>query len=194
MKHVKRVGIVINAKAILVALLAVTSMMVCRHFGLSADFPLTLIATAVVFPIVFSINSAYKRREAALAAYGGVKAHGRAIYFAARDWLADDDPETVDRISRLLGGLLSDCRTLFSTPVNAMQAEVEASRLERAAAAAPRRFAVDRRHLSRRVSGLCLSLRRRQIPHGRRPRRRGPRLRRRPAPLRGPPFLSASRC
>ena len=128
MKHVKRVGIVINAKAILVALLAVTSMMVCRHFGLSADFPLTLIATAVVFPIVFSINSAYKRREAALAAYGGVKAHGRAIYFAARDWLADDDPETVDRISRLLGGLLSDCRTLFSTPVNAMQAEVEASR------------------------------------------------------------------
>ncbi len=126
MKHVKRVGIVINAKAILVALLAVTSMMVCRHFGLSADFPLTLIATAVVFPIVFSINSAYKRREAALAAYGGVKAHGRAIYFAARDWLADDDPETVDRISRLLGGLLSDCRTLFSTPVDAMQAEEDA--------------------------------------------------------------------
>ncbi len=121
MKQVKRVAIVINAKAVLVALLAVASMIACRHFGLAANFPLTLIATAVVFPIVFSINSAYKRREAALAAYGGVKAHGRAIYFAARDWLADSDPETQARISSLLGGLLEDCRTLFSTPVSSMQ-------------------------------------------------------------------------
>ncbi len=126
MNHVRRVAFVINAKAVLVALLAVVSMIVCRHYGLAADFPLTLIATAVVFPIVFSINSAYKRREAALAAYGGVKAHGRAIYFAARDWLAESDAETLDRISGLLGGLLSDCRILFNTPVKAMQAEEDA--------------------------------------------------------------------
>ena len=126
MKQVKRVAIVINAKAILVAALAVVSMIVCRHYGLAADFPLTLIATAVVFPIVFSINSAYKRREAALAAYGGVKAHGRAIYFAARDWLEESDPETLERISALLGGLLADCRTLFNTPVESMQAEEDA--------------------------------------------------------------------
>ena len=126
MKHVKRIAIVINAKAVVVALLAVVSMIVCRHFGLSANFPLTLIATAVVFPIVFSINSAYKRRESALAAYGGVKAHGRAIYFAARDWLADSDPETQARISNLLGGLLEDCRTLFNTPVESMQAAEDA--------------------------------------------------------------------
>lgn len=68
MKQIRRVAIIINGKAILVAGLAVLSMLLCRHFGLSANFPLTLIATAVVFPIVFSINSAYKRREAALAA------------------------------------------------------------------------------------------------------------------------------
>ena len=126
MKQIRRVAIVINAKALLVALLAVVSMMVCRHYGLTANFPLTLIATAVVFPIVFSINSAYKRREAALAAYGGVKAHGRAIYFAARDWLEDSDSETLDRISELLGGLLIDCRTLFNTPVDSMQAQEDA--------------------------------------------------------------------
>ena len=126
MKQIRRMAIVINGKAILVAGLAVLSMLLCRHFGLSANFPLTLIATAVVFPIVFSINSAYKRREAALAAYGGVKAHGRAIFFAARDWLEHDDPETQERISALLGGLLTDCRALFSTPVDRMQAEEDA--------------------------------------------------------------------
>ena len=126
MKNFARMAIVINGKAILVAALAVASMLVCRHYGLTADFPLTLIATAVVFPIVFSINSAYKRRESALAAYGGVKSHGRAIYFAARDWPEDSDAETLERIRALLGGLLADCRTLFHTPVHRMQAEEDA--------------------------------------------------------------------
>lgn len=126
MTHFKQVAIVINGKAILVAALAVASMLLCRHYGLMANFPLTLIATAVVFPIVFSINSAYKRRESALAAYGGVKAQGRAIYFAARDWLEDSDAETLAHIQRLLGDLLIDCRTLFHTPADRMQAEEDA--------------------------------------------------------------------
>ena len=38
----------------------------------TANFPLTPLATAIVFPIVFSINSAYKRREAALDDYGAL--------------------------------------------------------------------------------------------------------------------------
>jgi hypothetical protein len=51
-----------------VAATAVASTYLCGRFGLLAEFPLTLIATAVVFPIVFSIGGAYKRREAATAA------------------------------------------------------------------------------------------------------------------------------
>lgn len=65
----------------MIAGLAVLSTWVCLELGLTGDFPLALIATAVVFPIVFSINSAYKRRESVLDDYGQLKAHGRAIYW-----------------------------------------------------------------------------------------------------------------
>lgn len=117
----RRTALVINAKAVAVAGSAVGSMLLCRHFELTADLPLTLIATAVIFPIVFSIGGAYKRREAALDDYGNIKAHGRAIYFAARDWLEESDTATLERAKQLLGDLLKSCRALFSVPVNEMQ-------------------------------------------------------------------------
>ncbi len=70
--------------------------------------------TTVVFPIVFSIGGAYKRREAALDDYGSIKAHGRAIYFATRDWIEDTDPALQHRLVEILGDLLDACRTLFT--------------------------------------------------------------------------------
>ncbi len=110
----QRIGLIINLKALFVCGLAVGATLACSHFGLIADYPLTLIATAIIFPIVFSISGAYKRRETALHHYGQIKAHGRAIYFAARDWLAESDPETLREARELLGGLLQSCRTLFA--------------------------------------------------------------------------------
>ena len=85
MKKIKQILILINLKTIVVTSLAVASTYLCRRFDITADFPMTLIATAVVFPIVFSIGGAYKRRENALTKYSSIKAHGRAIYFATRD-------------------------------------------------------------------------------------------------------------
>jgi hypothetical protein len=122
LRQLKRVTAIINLKSLAVAGLAVLSMLVCRRYGLEAGFPLTLVATAVVFPIVFSINGAYKRREAALVDYGEIKAHGRAIYFAARDWLAERDPALEAEFRELLGGFLRDCRDLFTHPVAEMEA------------------------------------------------------------------------
>jgi hypothetical protein len=75
---------------------------------------MTLIAIAVVFPIVFSIGGAYKRRENALTKYSSIKAHGRAIYFATRDWLENTDTDIQNKIKGLLGDLLVACRTLFA--------------------------------------------------------------------------------
>ncbi len=113
-RRLKTIALIINAKAIVVAVLAVASTYACLHFGITANFPLTLIATAVVFPIVFSINSAYKRRESVLDDYGSLKSHGRAIYFAARDWLEDADPDRLERCRGLLGSLLTSTRSMFS--------------------------------------------------------------------------------
>jgi len=117
---VKQILIIINLKTIIVTALAVVSTYLCRRFEITADFPMTLIATAVVFPIVFSISGAYKRRENALVKYSSIKAHGRAVYFAARDWLEKTDTEVQAKARDLLGELLIACRRLFSRPISEM--------------------------------------------------------------------------
>ena len=104
-------------KTVIVVILAVGATYLCREYDITAEFPLTLITTAVIFPIVFSIGGAYKRREVALDQYGSIKAHGRAVYYAARDWLADTDAETQETVKARLGDLLSNCRTMFAEPL-----------------------------------------------------------------------------
>lgn len=126
MKLLKQILIIINLKTLVVTLLAVVSTFLCRHYEVYAEFPMTLIATAVVFPIVFSIGGAYKRRENALAKYSAIKAHGRGIFFAARDWLEQSDDDVQDKAKRLLGDLLIACRRLFTKDPSDMAAEEEA--------------------------------------------------------------------
>ena len=110
----KKIFLIINFRTIVISILAVVSTYVCIRFDVKADFPLTLIATAIIFPIVFSINGAYKRREKALSNYGSIKSHGRAIYFAARDWLENPSDELLEKTKTLLGDLLVACRVLFT--------------------------------------------------------------------------------
>ena len=104
---------IINVQTLIVTTLAVVSTHLCRINGLTAEFPLTLIGIAVVFPLVFSISGAYKRREAALDEYGSMKAHGRAIFFASRDWI--DSPEKQAEAKDVLaGGEVSRCNQYVS--------------------------------------------------------------------------------
>ena len=126
MAKLRQVTAIINLKAVLIAGIAVVSMLVCRRFGLSANFPLALIATAIVFPIVFSIGGAYKRREAALGDYANIKAHGRAIYLASRDWLEETDADLEAEIKQTLGDLLGSARDLFGAPIAEMPGREQA--------------------------------------------------------------------
>lgn len=114
------IGKVIDMRSLLVSGLAVLSTWYCLKYGITGNFPLTLIATAIVFPIVFAIGHAFKRREKALDDYGIIKAHGRAIYFAARDWLPDRDEDRLRRIEEVLGHLLTGCRDMFKSPLSEM--------------------------------------------------------------------------
>ena len=125
MKKLRQMIIIINFKTVIVTALAVLSTYLCRRFAIMAEFPMTLIAIAVVFPIVFSIGGAYKRRENALTKYSSIKAHGRAIYFASRDWLEDTDDKIQTKAKDLLEELLVDCRTLFAHPVAEMSPHEE---------------------------------------------------------------------
>jgi len=111
---------IINVKSLIVSAMAVIATWFCMRHKITADFSLTLIATAIVFPLVFSINSAYRRREKALEDYAAIKAHGRALYFAARDWLPQDDAARTASMRDILFEFLSECRDMFTNPVSEM--------------------------------------------------------------------------
>jgi len=116
------IGKVIDFRSLLVSGLAVLSTWFCLQNGITGNFPLTLIATAIVFPIVFAIGHAFKRREKALDDYGIIKAHGRALYFAARDWMPERDDALLREIETMLGNLLVAIRDMLKSPVTGMEA------------------------------------------------------------------------
>jgi predicted membrane chloride channel (bestrophin family) len=115
-KKIKRILTIINGRAFLVSGLALLSTFLCEKLALTADLPMSLIAIAVVFPIVFSIGGAYKRREAALAQYGAMKGQAWSIYLAARDWLEAPSAETLERAKQNIGDLMRASRTLLISP------------------------------------------------------------------------------
>lgn len=81
---------ILDRQTLAVTALALGSTWACLDLGLEADLPSTLIAVAVVFPIVFSINAAYKRREDALGHLASAKGHAVAIAWAHHDWTGGD--------------------------------------------------------------------------------------------------------
>ncbi|HYD18018.1 MAG TPA: hypothetical protein VEF76_06040 [Patescibacteria group bacterium] len=113
--------LVINFKSVWISALAVASTYFSIKHQIIAEFPLTLVLTAVVFPIVFSIDAAYKRREAALDHYADIKAHVKALYLAVRDWQENDNASGVEKCKQLLAGLFGASRVLFTSPVSAMR-------------------------------------------------------------------------
>ncbi|MBW2527780.1 MAG: hypothetical protein JRI23_26605 [Deltaproteobacteria bacterium] len=109
MKVFRDFAAVLDGQTLIVSLLALGSTYLCQRYELKADIPTGLIGLAVVFPIVFSINTAYKRREEALRYFAGLKAHAVALYFAHRDWVPNrdgDEPVHAGRVRTIVEELL----------------------------------------------------------------------------------------
>jgi len=70
---------IISWQTVIVILLALIATYFCYKCEVFIDLPTAIIGIAIVFPIVFSINAAYRRREEALGYYSSVKAHGVAL-------------------------------------------------------------------------------------------------------------------
>ena len=105
-KTIKHFIRVVDYHTAIVLVLALAATWLCRSVGLVVDLPTNLIGIAVIFPLVFSINSAYKRREEALKAFANFKGHLISIYYAHRDWVEVDEGHEV-RSRQLLGDLLT---------------------------------------------------------------------------------------
>ena len=121
MRIVRSLRLIISFSTLVVTSLSVLSFYLCWRYELLADFPMTLIGIAVVFPIVFSISGAYKRRETALKHYATIKAFGRAIYLANRDWLPKRDTKQEKDLKRLLQANLANCRDMFHVSQKEME-------------------------------------------------------------------------
>jgi len=121
MQIVKSLRLILSWSTVIVTGLSVLSYYLCYRYDLQSEFPMTLIGIAVVFPIVFSISGAYKRRETALKHYATIKAFGRAIYLANRDWLPNRDTRKEKELKKLLQENLTRCRDMFHISQNEME-------------------------------------------------------------------------
>ncbi|NOQ72918.1 MAG: hypothetical protein GQ574_12995 [Crocinitomix sp.] len=125
MHRLRRFFLIVNLQTLIISVLAVSSTALCIHYKIYADFPFSLIAMSVVFPIVFSIGGAYKRREAALREYAAIKGYLRAIFFVSRDWLEKPKKENVDKMVGIIGRFFSNFRTMFMGPVEDLEKNEE---------------------------------------------------------------------
>lgn len=108
-------SLIINYKTFIITALAVISTYTCYRFGFIAKFPDMLVGVAIVFPVVFSIGSAYTRRETALQRFADFKGHVVAIYYATRDWPADRNHDLPNRAKVIIYDMMKLMRDMFKT-------------------------------------------------------------------------------
>jgi hypothetical protein len=107
--------LIINYKTFVITTLSVVSTYLCYTFGLTAKFPDMLVGVAIVFPVVFSIGSAYNRRESALQRFSDFKGHAIAIYYATRDWPEKKDTGLSGRVRTLVNEMTVLMRAMFTS-------------------------------------------------------------------------------
>ena len=86
MKTIKTFLGIVDTHTIVVTLLALVSTHIAIQMDLSAEMPADIISIAVIFPIVFSINAAYMRREEALRHFASLRSNASGLRYAFRDW------------------------------------------------------------------------------------------------------------
>lgn len=115
-KVLKSFFLIINYKTVVITLLSVISSTVCYHYGLIAEFPDMLVGVAIVFPVVFSIGSAYNRRETALQRFSDFKGHAITLYYATRDWIPEEKQNGLpQRVRTMTGEMLNLIREMFTS-------------------------------------------------------------------------------
>jgi hypothetical protein len=105
---------IFNLNTLVVTALSLLATYLCMQYGITADMPQTVIGIAVVFPIVFSIGSAFQRRENALKDYSNLKAHSRSIFLSVRDWFENENQEQLEEVKLILQKLLISIRVCLA--------------------------------------------------------------------------------
>ncbi len=117
--------LIINYKTFLITALSVISAYVCFTLGLTAKFPDMLVGVAIVFPVVFSIGSAYARRETALQRLADFRGHAVAVFFATRDWTTNKENDLPARTRKIVQQMMVKMREMFKLSDRAKWIEEE---------------------------------------------------------------------
>src|SRR3954468_8395289 len=114
-KTIKSFSLIINYKTLIITALSVISTYFCYTHNLTAKFPDMLVGVAIVFPVVFSIGSAYNRRETALQRFSDFKGHALAIYYATRDWPGTTSHNLPSRVRTLVNEMTVLMKIMFTS-------------------------------------------------------------------------------
>ena len=114
-KVLKSFLLIINYKTLIITALSVLSTYICYRLGFTAKFPDMLVGVAIVFPVVFSIGSAYNRRESALQRFSDFKGHALAIFYATRDWTPDKEHDLPQQVRAIITDMMALMRKMFSS-------------------------------------------------------------------------------
>jgi hypothetical protein len=106
---------IINYKTLIITALSILSTYLCIRYGFTANFPDMLVGVAIVFPVVFSIGSAFTRRETALQRLADFKGHAIAIYYASRDWCPDKNHDLQQQMKELIHEIMKLMKNMFLT-------------------------------------------------------------------------------
>ncbi|MBL7849892.1 MAG: hypothetical protein JNN04_03240 [Cyclobacteriaceae bacterium] len=108
-------SLIINWKTYILTMMSVLCSYLCYTYGLTAKFPDMLVGVAIVFPVVFSIGSAYNRRESALQRWADFRGHAIAIYYATRDWPSDKNNNLPERTKQLTTEMVHRTKDLLTS-------------------------------------------------------------------------------
>ncbi len=114
MVSVKRFFQLVTLRGIVISAIAAGVTYGCYALDLWADIPSAIVSVAIIFPIVFSINAAYTRREKALRSLSKIKAHLLNIFYAHRDIYQGDDKEKVQYAETKIVTLLEEIERYFT--------------------------------------------------------------------------------
>jgi len=116
MQFIRSVLHIFNYKTLLVTLIAVFSTWYCIKNELFAEFPLTIVGISIVFPIVFSINSAYRRRERALRALADATGNAMGIYQIAKNQMNPHNEEVLEELRKHIIHLFECLKKMLLDP------------------------------------------------------------------------------
>lgn len=121
MKTFRNFLYIVELNTFIIPILSMACTFLCRRSNFIFEIPTNLVGLAVIFPLVFSIASAYKRREDALKNFAVLKSSLASLYLMHRDCIYSDGKPAKDHIN-LVHHLL-ECLAVCLQSAGSKQAE-----------------------------------------------------------------------